>query len=404
VGSSLWMIVGNGGYAFFQVMVMVLISKYLGVESLGHFSLALALTAPIMLFSNFGLRTLWITDQTGIYSYADFNKIRIYSSIAGVLVCSLIACFYAFDQWAIFLVIIIIALCKMIENQSDLYYGLLHKISKQRNIALSLLLRGFAGFLGVAIGIYIFNELVYALIGLCIFWLLAHLFVDIKLNRKIVETIIASAESSSNEVKGICYAGLPLAVALLLINTNLMIPRLALSEIVTMKELGAYAALAYFVLIGSIVINSIGQVALPTLSKLYSIKKYKEHVLIVFKLIAMIFLLSWVGAVLSYYISPYMLNTLFGGYVATKYEVLTLMFLLAPAQYSVSIMGHALSSTKRNKSLVVSQLAMLVVNLALSLTLIPLVGIYGAVYSSFGASLFSLMFYGYFYHRALKND
>ena len=403
MNSSLWMILGNGGYALFQVLIMMFISKFLGVDELGYFSLALAITAPIMLFSTFGLRTLWITDQSKIYSYLQFRKIRIATSLLALLVCIFVSLLYASNLTFLF-IIIIIAACKVIENQSDLYYGLMHKKNMQKQISYSLLIRSASGFIGVVVGILLFGDLVAALLIYCLCWLVSFLIADVYLNRDLLKGYNSKIVGGNNTSKSILIAGLPLAVAFLLINTNLMIPRLALSEIVSIKELGVYAALAYFVQVGTIIINSIGQAALPSLSKMYLNNDYREHKIKVVKVIGVIFFISWSGAVFSYLYSDYILEVFFGELIAQKNDVLILMFLLAPAQYAVSIMGHVLSSIGKNKSLVFSQWILVTTNVILSMALIPVVGIYGAVYALFGANLTALTFYVYFYLRGLKND
>jgi O-antigen/teichoic acid export membrane protein len=403
MNSSFWMILGNGGYALFQVLVMMFISKFLGVDELGYFSLALAITAPIMLFSTFGLRTLWITDQSKVYSYFQFRKIRIITSLLALLACIFVSLLYASDL-AFTFIIIIVAACKVIENQSDLYYGLMHKKNMQKKISYSLLIRSASGFIGIVVGIFLFGDLVAALLIYCLCWFISFLIADVYLNRDFIKGHSSQVVGKNNTSKSILIAGLPLAVAFLLINTNLMIPRLALSEIVSIKELGVYAALAYFVQIGTIIINSIGQAALPSLSKMYLNNEYREHKIKVVKVIGVIFFISWSGALFSYLYSDYILEVFFGELIAQKNDVLILMFLLAPAQYAVSIMGHVLSSIGKNKSLVFSQWILVISNVILSIALIPVVGIYGAVYALFGANLLALTFYVYFYLRGLKND
>lgn len=400
MNSSLWMILGNGGYALFQVLIMMFISKFLGIDELGYFSLALAITAPIMLFSTFGLRTLWITDQSKVYSYFQFRKLRITTSLLALLACIFVSLLYASD---LTFIIIIVAVCKVIENQSDLYYGLMHKKNMQKKISYSLLIRSASGFIGIVVGIFLFGDLVAALLIYCLCWFISFLIADVYLNRDFIKGHSSQVVGENNTSKSILIAGLPLAVAFLLINTNLMIPRLALSEIVSIKELGVYAALAYFVQIGSIIINSIGQAALPSLSKMYLNNEYREHKIKVVKVIGVIFFLSWSGAAFSYLYSEYILEVFFGELIAQKNDVLILMFLLAPAQYTVSIMGHVLSSIGKNKSLVFSQWILVISNVILSVALIPVIGIYGAVYALFGANLLALIFYVYFYHYGLKS-
>jgi len=396
---ALWLITGNGSYAFFQAMNSIVISKSLGLESLGYFSLALAMTAPIMLFSNFGLRILWVTDTTNSYSFNSFKRVRSYTSLVGLLFCVFFAFLYS-DNLEVILVITLVGLSKLIENLAELNYAKLHKAKKQKNIAKSIFLRGALGFLGLSAGVLIFESLIFGVLLYSAAWFFVYVCYDIFYCANLV---VIKDHGNILGYRKILKAGLPLAITMLLINANLALPRFLLSELANFELLGVYTALSLFVLIGSIVISSIGQVSLPTLAALYSEKKQRKHVLFVIKVLTLIISLSFLGACFYYFLGEIILAILFNAEVAKYNSYLVLMFMLAPLQYASNYMGSVISSTKNNISLVISQTTMFTFNIIFSYFFIKECGLLGAILAVASSSLVLLSCYFYFYYKSMVN-
>ena len=400
-GKALWMIAGNGGYALFQLLIMVIISKTLGITELGVFSLGLALSAPIMLFSNFGTRILWITGVTNGMSFRLFRNARLISSTAGLLICFVFLTLYT--QASEYLPIMaLIALSKVIENNADIYYADFHKNSNQKLICISLLVRGLFGVAGVAVGCIFFHSLLVAAILYFLAWSVAHCLTDYIYGKRAIVLGSDEEKLSKKQLIWLAKQGAPLAVSLFLVNFNMNIPRIILENQHGLEAIGIFSALYFFIQTGSVVINSIGQVILPVLSKLFDKGETKKHLKITLKTFGVIFVFSSVGAVFSYFFGEYFLNLLFSKEIAAYSSLLSLFFLLSPAQYLISIMSQVIASTKNNLSLMWCQVVMLVIVVCLSFVFIPVSDIKGAYWATAIASGFVLLIYIYFYCRIIK--
>ena len=164
--NSIWMLGGNAFYALAQFLITVVIVRLGDVEQLGIFSLAVAITAPVMLFSNMGLRVLWVSDIKECYEFQRLKGVRLISSLAGLLLCCTISAFY--DEWLISMVILLVAISKAFENQCDIVYAHYHRVRRQDVISRALVLRSFSGLIAFVIGMYL-NGLVLA----CVLYVLA---------------------------------------------------------------------------------------------------------------------------------------------------------------------------------------------------------------------------------------
>ncbi|MEP1444770.1 MAG: oligosaccharide flippase family protein [Paraglaciecola sp.] len=398
---ALWMISGNGGYAAFQLLNMVVISKTLGVEELGVFSLGLALSAPIMLFSNFGTRILWITGVNHGMSFRLFRNARIISSLAGLLICLVFLAIYT-QMSAHLPIMSLIAMSKVIENNADIYYADFHKTSNQKLVCTSLLVRGLFGVTGVIIGCVIFDSLLVAALLYFLTWGTAHLLTEHILTRTAVN--MGSDQNTLSKKQWIWLAkqGTPLAISMFLVNFNMNIPRVILENQHGLAAIGIFSALYFFIQTGTVVVNSIGQVVLPILSSMFDKGETKKHLFITLKTFGVIFAFSLSGAVFSYFFGKYFLNLLFSKEISSYSSLLCLFFLLSPAQYLITIMSQVIASTKNNISLMWCQLVMLVTVLILSFVFIPSNGIKGTYWATAIASGIVFLIYIFSYLRAIK--
>ena len=397
--NALWLLIGNGGYATTQLLSIVIISKTLGVKDLGLFSLGLALTAPIMMFSNFGTRVLWVTDATGGLNYFQFRFTRFLSSISGFVVCFFFLLFYL-DDTNHLLILLFIALSKVVESNADIYYADLHKQGDQKRICISMLSRGLMGILGMSIGCFLFNDLFIGVLCYSLCWLVSFIITDIFFGDPLKDNEFLLP--SKNQIVWLAKQGSPLAISLFLVNINLNIPRIALESQHGLEAIGIFSALYFFIQTGSIVINSIGQLILPKLSKFYDRGLYDKHLQMIIKSFLIVFVFSSCGMLFCYLYGELLLLYLYDKSVSMYSNLLFLFFLLSPFQYLVSIMNPAISSTKKNVYLIWCQLLMFISILITALILVPTFDIAGAYYSTVVSSFIVLILYFFMYRKILR--
>src|SRR5436190_1143591 len=80
----LWAIVGNVAYAACQWGMLVVLAKMGSAEMVGQFALALAISTPILMFTNLQLRGVQATDARGDYSFRDYLGLRLLMAAIGL--------------------------------------------------------------------------------------------------------------------------------------------------------------------------------------------------------------------------------------------------------------------------------------------------------------------------------
>lgn len=389
-----WTITGNGGYALMQALAMILVNHYLGLEALGVFSLAMAVTAPIMLFSNLGLRNLWVTDVASRYSFDIFVAIRRITSSIAVLICMVVGFVYDAVE-GFYLVVLLVALSKFVENDADVYYAFWNKENNQKKLALSVLFRGVFGCFGIWIGVKFFGDVYAALTLYLIAWIIVHYIYDLRS----IPVVRITMRDVLQEAPELILKGLPLGVALFLINMILNLPRFALERTDGLQAVGVFSALYFFVQAGSIAINSVGQAMLPKLSRHYAYDEKMDHLKISILMVGVALSFSILAAVFFYFLGGLLLELLYGRDMAVYSSVLVYMFLLSPLQYGVSLMGHIVSSAGKNVDIMKINLVGLLIGFVSVVPLITHYGMMGAVYAMAIISLVSLMYFCYVYYR-----
>jgi O-antigen/teichoic acid export membrane protein len=84
---------GNMVYALCQFGILSSIAKLGNPTMMGQFALALAISAPIFMFSNMGLRPILATDAGGNYEFSEYLGLRILCSLQAFLVLIIIIFF-----------------------------------------------------------------------------------------------------------------------------------------------------------------------------------------------------------------------------------------------------------------------------------------------------------------------
>jgi O-antigen/teichoic acid export membrane protein len=180
---------------------------------------------------------------------------------------------------------------------------------------------------------------------------------------------------------------------MMLISLNTNIPRYFLEKYLGARELGFYAAMSYFQVVGTTIIFALGESASPKLSKFFvSGNKSDFHKLLV-KLITISATLGILGIAISLLYGKQILTFVYGIEYADKSDFLVGIMISSSLWYMASIFGYAATA----KQLIRYQPLILVVAVTfsyiLSKTLIPHYGLWGAVASNITSSSVSSIGY-----------
>jgi O-antigen/teichoic acid export membrane protein len=150
---------GQVTYVACQWGMLIVLARLGGPETVGRFALALAITAPIMLFSNLALRAALVTDVRGEHPLGRYLALRLTTTTLGLVITGAATLPLGYEGRTV-LLILAVALAKSIENLSDILYGIAQRHERFDLIAASMASRGALGLLGMAAGVWLTGEVV----------------------------------------------------------------------------------------------------------------------------------------------------------------------------------------------------------------------------------------------------
>ena len=162
-----WTFVGNVVYAGCQWGMLVVLAKLGSPEKVGQFALGLAVTAPIIMFSNLQLRAIQATDARREYRFGHYLALRLITTALALLVIAGIACGYRLETA---LVILAVGLAKAFESLSDVVYGLLQGHERMDRIALSMMIKGPLSLVALGTMVYLTASIAWGALALAGVW------------------------------------------------------------------------------------------------------------------------------------------------------------------------------------------------------------------------------------------
>ncbi|RIL83576.1 hypothetical protein BUY80_17545, partial [Staphylococcus equorum] len=157
----------------------------------------------------------------------------------------------------------------------------------------------------------IFQNLNLALIASLFSCVISVLFIDkliIKSNFGITFNFVLDYK----KIKDIIILSIPLAFSSALGSLNTGIPRILLEKFFGQYTLGIFSTIAYILVIGSLFANSISQVFLPKLRRLFKEKNKKEFEMLTKKMVSIGVLMGLIALLTSITIGKFILSLVFG--------------------------------------------------------------------------------------------
>jgi len=265
----------------------VCFAKLGSVEMVGQYALGLAITAPVFQFCGLQLRAVQVTDARNRNTFGEFAGMRLITTAAGMIIVIALALWdRRSGQTA--LVVILVGLCKAVESLSDICQGLFQKNERMDRVATSLIIKGTASVLVVAITLKLAGGTVAACAVLALAWTLAWAGYDL---RKTIAQLGGSLRAALPRIgrtvfRQLFVLTLPLGLVLMLLSLNSNLPRYFLAKYSGEASVGVFSALMYCIVAGNLVMNAMGQAASARLAKLHSNGELRALCTLVAKLVA----------------------------------------------------------------------------------------------------------------------
>jgi O-antigen/teichoic acid export membrane protein len=294
-----WLLTGNVVYAVCQWGMIVALAKLGSSFMVGQFSLGLAVTAPVLLSTNLGLRAVQATDARRLYSFGEYFQLRIVMTLSAIVVIAGIAWFGNYERQTA-MVLLAVAAVKGIESLSDIHYGLFQLNDRLDQTGRSMMLRGVLSVAALSAGLYMTGNVFWACVGLALVWLAVLLFFDVRRARCFTARSVKLGEIRDQTgcwrparlARGfqrqshLMRLALPLGIVTTVASLNVNIPRYFIHARMGEHQLGIFSAMAYATVAMALVSDSLGHCAIPRMSRLYATGELAEFRSLLLRLLA----------------------------------------------------------------------------------------------------------------------
>jgi O-antigen/teichoic acid export membrane protein len=340
-----WSLAGNATYVAAQWAMLVVLAKIGTPQMVGQFALGLAISAPLIMFSNLELRAVQATDAIRRYRFGDYLVLRISATTLALSALVVIVLVVGYrGQTA--LTILVVGVAKAFESVSDLFYGLFLQYEHVDRMAKSLLIKSPLSLGGLGLGVYLTNSVVGGACGLVIVWAILLFGYDVRNGRRILKT--AHRESSGpmlghadpntepgprgmiGRLRDLAWLALPLGIVGLLVNLYPNIPRYFVQEYSGASALGIFATMAYTVVAGIKIVDSLAQSVGPRLAGHHAVGNEARFRTVMFKAVGIGLSFGAAGVLLVLVAGPEIL-TLFYGKEYAGYPGVFLLLAIAGA-------------------------------------------------------------------------
>ena len=383
-----WVLAGNIFYSACQWLIVVVLAKLGTPQKLGEYAWGLAVSAPIVLFANFQLRSLLASDLVERFRFAQYLTFRLVSLGVALGIIALLAELWGSGEKA--LVVILVAGAQAVELVSETFYGLMQKQGRMGRISQSLMYRGALSLAAMWIIMYSTRSIVWALAAL----LLGRLFVlfswDARFEPVKFELGI-SPRGNSDWMLPLFRTALPLGVISMLVSLNANITRYFVEGHRGSTELGMYSAVASLLSAGTLVVSAYGQALfLPVAKACLSADRTEFRK---FAILAVILgaLLGAGAVVIAMLFGPAILTHLFRPEYARYASVLVRLMIAGTIAFITSGLGFVMTAARSLRPQVPLLVIVGVTTAASSTFLIPRYGLMGAADASLVAAVVQFM-------------
>ncbi|MBR8834775.1 MAG: oligosaccharide flippase family protein [Stigonema ocellatum SAG 48.90 = DSM 106950] len=394
-----WTFIGNAVYAACQWGMVVVLTKLGTPEMVGQFTLGLAVTAPVIMFTNLQLRAIQATDAKRQYLFRDYLGLRLFGTGLALLLIAAITMISGYG-WETSLVILLVGLAKAFESISDVFYGLIQQNERMDRIAISMIIKGFLSVLLLSFGIYLTHRVLWGAVGLAIAWAVVLVSYDIQSGALMLKEFPESSQSKVvvlrprwhlETQKKLVWLALPLGFVMMLISLNGNIPRYFIERYLGQRELGFFAAIAYLMVAGGMVVNALAESTNARLAKYYAAGNSTAFRLLLLKLMGIGILMGGVGVFIAVLFGQQILTLLYQPEYAKHADLFVWLMLVTGINYVSSFLGYGMTAARYFGIQIPLFASVTTISAIACLWLIPTMGLRGAAIALLLAAIFQVV-------------
>jgi O-antigen/teichoic acid export membrane protein len=344
-----WTLTGNTMYAGCQWAIIAVIAKLGSPEMVGQFALALAILAPLMMFTNLQLRVIQATDVAADFLIGDFLGLRALTTAAAVLTSLGILLLDRLRGPAA-AVLLWIAIAKSAESFSDILYGLFQRHEHLDIMGRSLILKGLVSLALLSAVMYVTHSTAMAAAALAISWLAVFALYDLPHGRAVLSRAQITAGLlpcwRPGKLRALMAIGLPMGLVMALTSVTVSIPRYFLQHSSGAAGLGIFAAVAYISIAGTTIVNAVGQATVSRLAVHYA-KNRRLFVKWLAGLILTGLAVGAAGVLMAFGAGREILTILYNAEYGKYADVMVLVMVAGALTYIASFLGYGMTAARQ---------------------------------------------------------
>jgi O-antigen/teichoic acid export membrane protein len=358
--SVTWTLAGTILYAACQWAMLITLTKLCSPESVGEFALALAVSAPVLMLVNLQLRSVQTTDTANAYAVGEYFALRLGTTgLAFVLILTVAA--WQIHSFRSFAVVAGVGFAKCLEAASDGLYGFLQQKERLDIVAKSYIFRGVICLFLFAAMLFATRSIVWGGVGFALASLVIFCIYDVP---RTAAALRGNAERLGlfrdlNFLWSICrrdvsfprqlrlvWLALPLGVVQMLVSLSANIPRYFLEHYSGSRELGIFATLAYFIVVGQTLVNALGQASFARMARFYSERELGSFVRMLAGMAGAGILLGGLATAIAALFGRILLSVLYGAPYAAHADALVLTMAGAGVAYVAWFLGFGMTAVR----------------------------------------------------------
>jgi O-antigen/teichoic acid export membrane protein len=373
------------------------LAKLTAVEVVGEYTLAVAVTAPLLYVANFNVGVMLVTDTKRQFSFADYRTARLLL-IAISLLAALGICLASTFSSEVFILTVIVAIAQSADSMSELYRSVMLRSEQMSRIAGSLMLRGCIS-VAVAAAVLVYSKsIIYTVAAMALVRFGVLFAYDIPLGRDRAtagggwqgqRSEPGEEPRNARQFRGsrlravlkITGGALPLTIVSLLVSLVLNMPRYFIEKYVGPRQLGIFAAMWSLLTAGNMIAMALGQSIFPRLSKLYAGGDVAAFKQIIFRAVQIGLILGVLGVTGAIVAGRQILTLAYRAEYAQERWMFVAVMGIGTLAYIITLLGNAATSARAFKPQAVLMTVVVLATFVSCLAMVPTLGVWGAIWS-----------------------
>ncbi len=344
-----WAVAGNTVYAVCQWGMIVALAKFGSSLMIGQFSLGLAIVTPVLMLTNLDLRAVQATDSRRQYLFREYLRLRLFSTLTGLAAIGAIVWIGRYEHRTA-AVVLAVALAKAVETLSDIHYGLFQLNDRLNQTGRSMMLRGLLSVTALTAGLYLLHDVFWGCMSVALAWVAVLICFDAPCGRRLVSYTERAGPSERTgllrQVR-LLFVALPLGIVTTVASLNLHMPRYFVQARMGERQLGIFSAMAYATVSLTLVGDSLGNSAIPKLSRLFAAGQFAEYRALIWRLLSLGVAIGSLALALARAFGSSLLTDFYNTEYAAYAGVFTLLMAAAAIHFIASMLTAGITSARR---------------------------------------------------------